>query len=26
LTTGVYKLGQGVHWGSVTRFSGDDPG
>jgi hypothetical protein len=26
LTTGVYRLGQGVHWGSLTRFSGDDPG
>jgi hypothetical protein len=26
LTTGVHKLGQGVHWGSLTGFSGDDPG
>jgi hypothetical protein len=26
LTTGVYRLGQGFHRGSLARFSGDDPG
>jgi hypothetical protein len=25
-TTGVCRLGQGVHRGSWARFSGDDPG
>jgi hypothetical protein len=26
LTTGGCRLGQGIHRGSLARFSGDDPG